>query len=178
MKARAETSFMGYSPEPSLEGGTGCGHVGSSSVVERFREIRVLRLWLQTSFLESARNARYALVRTRIRWPQRKLRPLEPGHFLTDPAAPRRGKLPDVGSGLSRSLGGQGGPSFQELLQMEEEPTSTKVESQPTMSQWMMQILRRVKYATCTPAAAAVYPYIRANGREGIYLYCLARRKD
>ncbi len=134
--------------------------MGSSSVVERFREIRVLRLWLQTSFLESARNARYALVRTRIRWPQRKLRPLEPGHFLTDPAAPRRGKLLDVGSGLSRSLGGQGGPSFQELLQMEEEPTSTKVESQPTMSQWMMQILRRVKYATCTPAAAAVYPYI------------------
>jgi len=150
--------------------------VGSSSVVERFREIRVLRLWLQTSFLESARNARYALVRT---YGGRNVNfALEPGHFLTDPAAPRRGKLLDVGSGLSRSLGGQGGPSFQELLQMEEEPTSTKVESQPTMSQWMMQILRRVKYATCTPAAAAVYPYIRASGREGIYLYCLARRKD
>ena len=48
---------------------------------------------------------------------------------------------------------------------------ATKVESQPTMSQWMMQILRRMKYAACTPAAAAVYPYIGASGREGTYLY-------
>jgi 2-polyprenyl-3-methyl-5-hydroxy-6-metoxy-1,4-benzoquinol methylase len=81
-------------------------------------------------------------------------------------------------TGISRSLGGQGGRSFQELIQMEEEPTSAKVESQPNMSQWMMQILRRVKYAACLPVAAVVYPYIRASGRKGTYLYCLARRKD
>jgi SAM-dependent methyltransferase len=80
-------------------------------------------------------------------------------------------------TGLSRSLGGSG-PSFQELIQMEEEQTSAKVESKPTMSQSMMQILRRVKYAACFPVAVAVYPYIRARGRKGTYLYCLARRRD
>jgi SAM-dependent methyltransferase len=81
-------------------------------------------------------------------------------------------------TGFSRSLGGQGEPGFQELIQMEAEQISANEHLRPTTRQRTMQILRCVKYAACFPAALAVYPYIRARGRKGMYLYCLARRKD
>jgi 2-polyprenyl-3-methyl-5-hydroxy-6-metoxy-1,4-benzoquinol methylase len=81
-------------------------------------------------------------------------------------------------TGLSRSFGGQGAPSFQELIQREAEQVSANVQPKPTARQRTMQILGRIKYAACFPAAVAVYPYIRARGRKGTYLYCLARRKD
>ena len=81
-------------------------------------------------------------------------------------------------TGLSRSLGGQAGPGFQELIQMETEQIYANEQLKPTTRQRTMQILRRIKYAACFPAAMAVYPYIWARGRKGMYLYCLARRKD
>ena len=81
-------------------------------------------------------------------------------------------------TGLSRSFGGQTAPSFHEFIQTEAEQVSAKVQPKPTTRQRTMQILRRIKYAACFPAALAVYPYIRARGRKGTYLYCLARRKD
>ena len=81
-------------------------------------------------------------------------------------------------TGLSRLSGGQSASSFQELIQMEAEQVSASVQPKPTMRERMIQMLGRIKYAACFPAAVAVYPYIRARGRKGTYLYCLARRKD
>ena len=81
-------------------------------------------------------------------------------------------------TGLSRAFGGQGTPSFQELIQMEAEQASVSVQPKSTTRQRMMQVLARIKYAACFPAAVAAYPYIRARGLKGTYLYCLARRKD
>jgi SAM-dependent methyltransferase len=81
-------------------------------------------------------------------------------------------------TGLSRKFDGQAGPSFQELIQMEPEHIPANVEARSTASQWVMQTLGRLKYASCFPVALAIYPYIRARGRKGAYLYCLARRKD
>jgi SAM-dependent methyltransferase len=81
-------------------------------------------------------------------------------------------------TGLSRSFGGQGAPNFQEVIQMEAEQVSANVQLKPTIRQRTMQILGRIKYAACFPAAVAVYPYIRARGLKGTYLYCLARRQD
>jgi SAM-dependent methyltransferase len=81
-------------------------------------------------------------------------------------------------SGLSRSFGGQPVSSFQELIQMDAEQVLASGQPKPTIRQRMMHILARIKYAACFPVAVAVYPYIRARGRKGTYLYCLARRKD
>jgi 2-polyprenyl-3-methyl-5-hydroxy-6-metoxy-1,4-benzoquinol methylase len=81
-------------------------------------------------------------------------------------------------TGLSRLFGAQGAPSFLELMQMESEQVSANVQPKPTTRQRTMQILGRIKYGACFPAAVAVYPYIWARGRNGTYLYCLARRKD
>ena len=61
---------------------------------------------------------------------------------------------------------------------MEAEQVSANLQSKPTFRQRTMQILGRIKYAACFPVAVAVYPYIRARGRKGTYLYCLARRKQ
>jgi SAM-dependent methyltransferase len=81
-------------------------------------------------------------------------------------------------TGLSRSFGGQAAPSFQELIQMGAEEVPASVQPEPTTRQRMMQMLARIKYAACFPAAVVMYPYIRACGRKGTYLYCLARSKD
>jgi 2-polyprenyl-3-methyl-5-hydroxy-6-metoxy-1,4-benzoquinol methylase len=81
-------------------------------------------------------------------------------------------------TGLSRWSAGPAAPSFQELIQMEAEQISAKAQLKPSTRQRMMQILGRIKYAASFPAALPVYPYIRARGRKGTYLYCLARRKD
>jgi SAM-dependent methyltransferase len=81
-------------------------------------------------------------------------------------------------SGLSRWFGGQAGPGFQELIQMQPEQIPANIQVKTTISQRVMQILGHIKYAACFPAAVAVYPYIWARGRKGTYLYCLARRRD
>ena len=67
-------------------------------------------------------------------------------------------------TGLSRSFADQTVPSFHEVIQMEAEQVSAKVEPKPRTRQRTMQILRRIKYAACFPAAMALYPYIRARG--------------
>jgi SAM-dependent methyltransferase len=81
-------------------------------------------------------------------------------------------------TGLSRWVGGQGVPGFQELSQLEGEPETATMETKPTMGQRLMQLLRQTKYAACFPVAVAAYPYVRARVRKGAYLYCLARRVD
>jgi SAM-dependent methyltransferase len=81
-------------------------------------------------------------------------------------------------TGFSRSFAGQAAPSFQELIQMEAEQISANVQPKPTKGQRTVQMLGRIKHAACFPAAVALYPYIRACGRKGTYLYCSARRKD
>jgi 2-polyprenyl-3-methyl-5-hydroxy-6-metoxy-1,4-benzoquinol methylase len=80
-------------------------------------------------------------------------------------------------TGLSR-FGGQAAPSFRELIQVESDQVLANLQPKPSTRQRVMQILARIKYAACFPAAAAVYPYIWKRGRKGTYLYCLARRKD
>jgi SAM-dependent methyltransferase len=81
-------------------------------------------------------------------------------------------------TGLSRSFGGEGAPSFQELIQMNADQVFVSAQPKPTPRQRMMQILAHMKYAACVPAAVAAYPCIWARGLKGTYLYCLARRKD
>ena len=81
-------------------------------------------------------------------------------------------------TGLSRSVSGHAAPSFQELIQMETDQVSAAVQPKVSTRERTMQILGRIKYAACFPAAVALYPYIRARGLKGTYLYCLARRKD
>jgi SAM-dependent methyltransferase len=81
-------------------------------------------------------------------------------------------------TGFARSFGGEAGPSFQELIQMKAEDISANVQLKPTAFQRVMQILHRIKYASCFPAAVAIYPYVRTRGRKGTYLYCLGQRKD
>jgi SAM-dependent methyltransferase len=75
---------------------------------------------------------------------------------------------------LSRWVGGQGVPSFQELIQLEGEPEIATMEAQLTIGQRLMQFFRQAKYAACFPIAVAAYPYVRARARKGAYLYCLA----
>jgi hypothetical protein len=81
-------------------------------------------------------------------------------------------------TGLSRSLAGEAAPSFRKLIQMDADQFSVNVQPKRSTRQRAMQIVGRIKYAACFPAAVAVCPYIRARGRKGTYLYCLARRKD
>jgi SAM-dependent methyltransferase len=81
-------------------------------------------------------------------------------------------------TGLSRSRAGEAPASFRDIMQMEPDQAEAVLHAAPTVRQRAIQMLRRIRYAVCYPAALAVYPYVWMRGYKGTYLYCLARLKD
>jgi SAM-dependent methyltransferase len=81
-------------------------------------------------------------------------------------------------TGLSRSRAGEAPASFRDVMQMEPDQAEAVLHAGPTVRQRAMQMLRRIRYTVCFPAALAVYPYVWMRGYKGTYLYCLARLKD
>jgi len=80
--------------------------------------------------------------------------------------------------GLSRFRAWEAPASFRDVMQMEPDQAEAVLHAVPTMRQRAMQILRRMRYTVCFPAAVAVYPYVWMRGYKGTYLYCLARLRD
>lgn len=78
-------------------------------------------------------------------------------------------------TGLSRKATGKPFDSFRDVMQMAPEEAAMALHSKPTARQRTMQFLGRLKHAACLPIAVAAYPYIRARGYKGTYLYLLAR---
>lgn len=81
-------------------------------------------------------------------------------------------------TGISQPAGGEAPVSFREVIQMTPEQAEAVLRTKPTPRQRAMEILVRIKFAACFPLALAAYPYVRARGFKGTYLYCLARKCD
>jgi len=81
-------------------------------------------------------------------------------------------------TGLSRSRAGEAPASFRDVMQMELDQAEAVLHAAPTVRQRAMQMLRRIRYTVCYPAALAVHPYVWMRGYKGTYLYCLARLRD
>jgi len=81
-------------------------------------------------------------------------------------------------TGLSRSHAGEASASFRDVMQMEPDQAEAVLDGAPTVRQRATQILRRIRYTVCFPAALALYPYVWMRGYKGTYLYCLARLRD
>ncbi len=63
-------------------------------------------------------------------------------------------------------------------MQMRPEQAEAVLRAKPTARQRVMEILGRIKSAACFPLAVGAYPYVRARGFKGTYLYCLAQKRD
>ena len=73
----------------------------------------------------------------------------------------------------------RGGPaSFRDVMQMAPEQAEVVLRAKPTGRQRLLQALGRLKHAACFPLALVAWPYVRALGYRGTYLYCLARLRD
>src|SRR6266436_4635487 len=81
-------------------------------------------------------------------------------------------------TGLSQTAAGEAPGSFRDVMQMRPEQAEAVLLAKPTTRQRAMQVLGRIKSAACFPLAVAAYPYIRARGFKGTYMYCLARKRD
>ena len=79
-------------------------------------------------------------------------------------------------TGLSQPLAGVAEPSFREVMQKAEEQTGpAPASAPPSMRQRVVHGLAAAKRYVVMPIAAAAWPYLRASGRKGAYLYCLAK---
>jgi SAM-dependent methyltransferase len=78
-------------------------------------------------------------------------------------------------TGLSWRAMGNVPASFRDIMQMAPEEALAALHASPTARQHAMQVLGRIKYIACFPAAVAAYPYVRMRGYKGTYLYFLAR---
>ena len=81
-------------------------------------------------------------------------------------------------TGLSQTAAGEAQASFRDVIQMTPEQADAVLRTKPTTRKRIMQILGRIKSAACFPLAVAAYPYVRARGYKGTYMYCLARKRD
>ncbi len=80
-------------------------------------------------------------------------------------------------TGLTQPLAGAAEVSFREVMQAAEDPAIAGAASSvgPTMRQRVVRGLAAAKRYAVMPVAALAWPYLRASGRKGAYLYCLAR---
>jgi hypothetical protein len=76
---------------------------------------------------------------------------------------------------ISGDASGNGSASFRDVMQMAPEEASAALLARPSARQRALQLLGRIKYTACLPAAVAAYPYICLRGYKGVYLYLLAR---
>jgi SAM-dependent methyltransferase len=81
-------------------------------------------------------------------------------------------------TGLSHFFRGKASRSFRDVIQMERDQAAAVLHAAPTLTQRILQVLARIKYMACFPAAVAVYPYVWMRGCRGTYLYCLGRLKE
>jgi SAM-dependent methyltransferase len=81
-------------------------------------------------------------------------------------------------TGMSQAAAGEAPTSFRDVMQMAPEQAEAVLHAKPTPRQRAVEILGRIKSATCFPLAVAAYPYIRMRGLKGTYLYCLAQKRD
>ena len=81
-------------------------------------------------------------------------------------------------TGMSQTAAGEAPASFRDVMQMAREQAAAVLRAKPTTRQLAMQVLGRIKSAACFPLAVAAYPYVRARGFKGTYMYCLARKRD
>ena len=81
-------------------------------------------------------------------------------------------------TGLSQTAAGEAPGSFRDVMQMRPEQAEAVLRAKPTARQRVMEILGRIKSAACFPLAVGAYPYVRARGFKGTYLYCLAQKRD
>ena len=81
-------------------------------------------------------------------------------------------------TGMSQTAAGEGRASFRDVMQMAPEQAEVVLHAKPTTRQRAMQTLGRIKFAVCFPLAVAAYPYVRARGFKGTYMYFLARKRD
>lgn len=68
--------------------------------------------------------------------------------------------------------------SFRDIMQMEPEAATAALQTKPTLRHRALEIAANVKSLACFPLAAVAYPFVRARGLRGTYLYCLARRRE
>jgi len=80
-------------------------------------------------------------------------------------------------TGLMRTVAGESSASFRDVMQMPPEQAAA-LQRAPTMRESGTEMLGRLKFAACFPLAIAAYPYVRARGHKGTYLYCLGRLKN
>src|SRR5258708_1173104 len=81
-------------------------------------------------------------------------------------------------TGMSQTAAGEVPASFRDVMQMRPEQGEAVLRAKPTTRQRVMQVLGRIKSAACFPPAVAAYPYVRARGFKGTYMYCLAQKRD
>jgi len=81
-------------------------------------------------------------------------------------------------TGMSQTAAGEAPASFRDVMQMAPEQAEAVLRAKPTARQQVMQVLGRIKSAACFPLAVGAYPYVRARGFKGTYMYCLARKRD
>jgi SAM-dependent methyltransferase len=79
---------------------------------------------------------------------------------------------------LSQTAAGEAPGSFRDVMQMRPEQAEAVLRAKLTTRQRVMQIMGRIKSAACFPLAVGAYPYVRARGFKGTYMYCLARKRD
>src|SRR6267154_2735512 len=81
-------------------------------------------------------------------------------------------------TGLSQTAAGEAPGSFRDVMQMRPEQAEAVLRAKPTTRQRVMQIMGQIKSAACFPLAMAAFPYVRARGFKGTYMYCLAQKRD
>lgn len=81
-------------------------------------------------------------------------------------------------TGLRRRLAGAAEASFRDVMQAAEENRPTATSTRPTMRQRVVQGLAAAKRYAVMPLGAAAWPYLRASGKKGAYLYCLAKMSE
>ena len=81
-------------------------------------------------------------------------------------------------TGMSQTASGEVPASFRDVMQMTPDQAETVLCAKPTARQRIMQVLGRIKSAACFPLAVAAYPYVRARGFKGTYMYCLAQKRN
>src|SRR5260370_10928193 len=81
-------------------------------------------------------------------------------------------------TGMSQTAAGEAPASFRDVMQMAPEQAEAVLRAKPTPRQQVMEILGRIKSAACFPLAVGAYPYVRARGFKGTYMYCLAQKRD
>jgi SAM-dependent methyltransferase len=81
-------------------------------------------------------------------------------------------------TGITQNAAAGTPASFRDVMQMAPGQAESALRTRLTKPQRLMQTLARIKHAACFPLAVAAFPYVRLRGYKGIYLYCLARKRE